>query len=159
MLEVLSKDCPADWLWRGSSAPAAHGGPCWSKYSPTDHGGPHAGAGGFPKEVVTPCEACGGAGSWWDLLLCEERSPHWSRFAGETCDPLGDHAGAIFLTVSYGRDPCWSSSWRAAVHGMDPLCRRLCHCWDLRSEWEVRVVFISVLSEPSYRFRVAASDF
>ncbi|KAM9590862.1 uncharacterized protein ACIBXB_005912 [Morphnus guianensis] len=56
---------------------------------------PHAGAGGFPKEAVTPWEARAGAGSWQDLWTRGERSPCCSRFSGRTCDPTGD--------------PCWSS--------------------------------------------------
>ncbi|GAB0186374.1 EH domain-containing protein 4 [Grus japonensis] len=58
-------------------------------------GGPHTGAGGCPKEAVIPWEASAGAGSWQDLWPCGQRSPRWSRFAGRTCDPVGD--------------PCWSS--------------------------------------------------
>ena len=42
-----------------------------------------------PKEAVTPWEACAGASSWQDLWPCGERSPHWSRFVGRTCDPVG----------------------------------------------------------------------
>ncbi|GAB0180481.1 hypothetical protein GRJ2_000513400 [Grus japonensis] len=54
------------------------------------HGGPHAGAGGCPKEAVTLWEARAGAGSWQDLWPHRKRSPHWSRFGGRTCDPMGD---------------------------------------------------------------------
>ncbi|GAB0180379.1 zinc finger and BTB domain-containing protein 5 [Grus japonensis] len=54
------------------------------------HGGPHAGASGCLKEAVTPWEAQAGASSWQDLWSRGERSPHWSRFAGRTCDPVGD---------------------------------------------------------------------
>ncbi|GAB0175689.1 EH domain-containing protein 4 [Grus japonensis] len=57
---------------------------------PAAQGGPHAGAGGCPKEAVAPWEARAGAGSWQDLWPHEERSPCWSRFAGRTCDPMGD---------------------------------------------------------------------
>jgi len=46
---------------------AAHGGPRWSRYPPAAHKGPHARAGGCPKEAVTPCRACAGAGSWQGL--------------------------------------------------------------------------------------------
>jgi len=52
--------------------------------------GPHAGAGGCLKEAVTPWGARAGAGSWLDLWTHGERSPHWSRFAGRACDPVGD---------------------------------------------------------------------
>ncbi|GAB0185960.1 zinc finger and BTB domain-containing protein 5 [Grus japonensis] len=47
------------------------------------------------KEAVTLWEAHAGAGSWQDLWTRGERSPRQSRFAGRTCDPVGD--------------PCWSS--------------------------------------------------
>ncbi|GAB0178150.1 hypothetical protein GRJ2_000280300 [Grus japonensis] len=43
-----------------------------------------------PKEAVTPWEAHAGGGSWQDLWARGERSPHWSRFAGRTYDPVGD---------------------------------------------------------------------
>ena len=39
---------------------------------------------------MTPWEARAGAGSWQDLWPHGERSPRWSRFAGRTCDPMGD---------------------------------------------------------------------
>ena len=39
---------------------------------------------------MTPWEAHTGAGSWQDLWTRGERSPGWSRFAGRTCDPVGD---------------------------------------------------------------------
>ncbi|GAB0188058.1 EH domain-containing protein 4 [Grus japonensis] len=42
------------------------------------------------KEVVTLWEAHAGAGSWQDLWPHGERSPRQSRFAGRTCDPMGD---------------------------------------------------------------------
>lgn len=53
MLEALSRDPPVPLQHMEVHAEA-----------PVDHGGLHAGAGGFPKEAVTPCEAWGGAGSW-----------------------------------------------------------------------------------------------
>ncbi|XP_052638482.1 uncharacterized protein LOC128139721 isoform X2 [Harpia harpyja] len=59
------------------------------RYPPAAHGGPHAGAGGCPKEAVTPWEACTGAGSWQDLRTRGERSPR-SKFSGRSCDPVGD---------------------------------------------------------------------
>jgi len=46
--------------------------------------------GGCPKGAVTLQRACAGAGSWQDLWIHGERSPHWSRFAGRTCDPMED---------------------------------------------------------------------
>ena len=39
---------------------------------------------------MTLWETCTGAGSWQDLWICGERSPHWSRFSGRTCDLVGD---------------------------------------------------------------------
>ncbi|KAK4809986.1 hypothetical protein QYF61_004438 [Mycteria americana] len=53
-------------------------------------GGPHTRAGGYLEEAVTLWEACAGAGSWQDLWTHGERSLHWRRFAGRTCDPAGD---------------------------------------------------------------------
>ena len=47
------------------------------------------------KEAVAPWEAHAGASSWQDLWTRGEGSPRQSRFAGRTCDPMGD--------------PCWSS--------------------------------------------------
>ncbi|GAB0179828.1 zinc finger and BTB domain-containing protein 5 [Grus japonensis] len=43
-----------------------------------------------PKGGCGPWEAHAGAGSWQDLWTHGERSPHQSRFAGRTCDPMGD---------------------------------------------------------------------
>ncbi|GAB0182703.1 hypothetical protein GRJ2_000735600 [Grus japonensis] len=37
-----------------------------------------------------PWEAHAGASSWQDLWIRGERSPCQSRFAGRTCDPVGD---------------------------------------------------------------------
>ena len=42
------------------------------------------------REAVTPWEAHTAAGSWQDLWTRGETSPRWSRFAGRTCDPVGD---------------------------------------------------------------------
>ena len=57
----------------------------WSRYPPAACGGPHAGAGGCPKEAVTLWKAHAGAGSWQDLWTHGKRSPRWSRFAGRIC--------------------------------------------------------------------------
>jgi len=62
---------------------AAHGGPQWSRCPPAACGGPPQ-----PKEVVTLWKAHAGAGSWKDLW--RQRSSCWSRFAGRTCEPVGD---------------------------------------------------------------------
>ena len=49
-----------------------------------------------PEQVEAPEGGCGlweahaGAGSWQDLGPHGERSPCQSRFAGRTCDPVGD---------------------------------------------------------------------
>ena len=42
------------------------------------------------KEAVTLWEAHAGASSWQDLWTLGERSPRQGRFAGRTCDPVGD---------------------------------------------------------------------
>ncbi|GAB0208729.1 zinc finger and BTB domain-containing protein 5 [Grus japonensis] len=45
-------------------------------------------------------KAHAGAGSWQDLWTCGERSPHWSRFGGRTCDLVGDPRwSSLFLKV------------------------------------------------------------
>jgi len=60
--------------------------------------GPHTGAGGGAKEPVTPWGARAGEGSCQDLWTSGERSPCRSRFAGRTCDPMGDpHWSSLFL--------------------------------------------------------------
>jgi len=77
---------------------AAHGGPQRSRYPLADCGGPHVGAGGCPKQAVTLWRTHSGAGSWQDLWACEGRTPHRSRFAGRTCDPVGDpYWSSLFL--------------------------------------------------------------
>ncbi|GAB0185424.1 AN1-type zinc finger protein 5-like [Grus japonensis] len=50
----------------------------------------------MPEQVDAPkggsdfMEAHAGASSWQDLWPCGERSPRQGRFAGRTCDPVGD---------------------------------------------------------------------
>ena len=51
--------------------------PCWSRWR-------------HLKEAVTPWEAHTEANSWQDLWTRGKGSPHQSRFAGRTCDPVGD---------------------------------------------------------------------
>ena len=51
---------------------------------------PHQSRGRHLKEAVAPWEAHTGASSWQDLWTRGERSPRQSRFAGRTCDPVGD---------------------------------------------------------------------
>ncbi|GAB0176158.1 EH domain-containing protein 4 [Grus japonensis] len=49
-----------------------------------------------PEQVEAPEGGCGlweahaGASSWPDRWTHGERSPHQGRFAGRTCDPVGD---------------------------------------------------------------------
>ncbi|GAB0185827.1 hypothetical protein GRJ2_001048000 [Grus japonensis] len=51
-----------------------------------------------PKGDCDPVEVHTGAGSWQDLWTCGERSPCQNRFAGRTCDPVGDpHWSSLFL--------------------------------------------------------------
>jgi len=52
--------------------------------------GPHARAAGCLKEVVNTWGARAGASFCQDLWTHEDRSPHWSRFTGRACDPVGD---------------------------------------------------------------------
>jgi len=47
-------------------------------------------SGWMPKGGCELWEAHTGAGSCQDLWTHEERSTHWSRFAGRACDPVGD---------------------------------------------------------------------
>lgn len=57
--------------------------------------GPHVEAGGCPKEAV---EAHTGGGSWQDLWTHGQKSLGWSKFAGRTCDPVGNpHCSSLFL--------------------------------------------------------------
>ncbi|RMC16118.1 hypothetical protein DUI87_08327 [Hirundo rustica rustica] len=50
------------------------------------------------KGNCDPMGAHAAEGSWQDLRPCGERSPPWSRFAGRTCDPVGDpHWSRLFL--------------------------------------------------------------
>ncbi|GAB0209805.1 hypothetical protein GRJ2_003446200 [Grus japonensis] len=52
------------------------------------------------KEAVTPWEAHAGVSSWQDLWTHGESIPRRSRFAGRTCDPVGDpHWSSLFLKV------------------------------------------------------------
>ncbi|GAB0205320.1 hypothetical protein GRJ2_002997600 [Grus japonensis] len=50
----------------------------------------------MPEQVEAPKGGCGlweahvGASSWQDRRTCGERSPRQSRFAGRTCDLVGD---------------------------------------------------------------------
>ncbi|GAB0179192.1 hypothetical protein GRJ2_000384500 [Grus japonensis] len=43
-----------------------------------------------PEGGCGPWEAHAGASSWQGLWTCGERSPRQGRFAGRTCDPVGD---------------------------------------------------------------------
>ncbi|GAB0181320.1 hypothetical protein GRJ2_000597300 [Grus japonensis] len=53
-----------------------------------------------PEGAVTPWEAHAGASFWQDLWSREEGSPRRSRFAGRTCDPVGDPRwSSLFLKV------------------------------------------------------------
>ncbi|GAB0186582.1 zinc finger and BTB domain-containing protein 5 [Grus japonensis] len=95
-----------------------------------------------PEQVEAPEGGCGpweahaGASSWLDLWPRGERSPRQGRFAGRTCDPMGDpmleqfapeglhpmgetHAGAVYEGLSpVRRTPCWS---RGTMRGVLPL--------------------------------------
>ncbi|GAB0186393.1 EH domain-containing protein 4 [Grus japonensis] len=99
-------------------------------------GGPHAGAGGCPKEAVTLWEAHTGAGSWQDLWTHGEKSPCWSRFAGRTCDPMGDRSWRNLVlkdctpwkgpmleqfAKNCGKDSGWRSLWRTVSCERDPM--------------------------------------
>jgi len=50
------------------------------------------------KEAVILWRSHAGTGSWKDLLIHGEKSPCWSKFAGRTCDPVGDALwSSVFL--------------------------------------------------------------
>ncbi|GAB0179376.1 zinc finger and BTB domain-containing protein 5 [Grus japonensis] len=76
-----------------------------------------------PEQVEAPEGGCGpweahaGASSWPDLWTRGERSPRQSRFAGRTCDPVGDPMLEQFVPeVNKGSD-------RAAPVGTWPPAR------------------------------------
>ncbi|XP_027506852.1 suppression of tumorigenicity 5 protein isoform X5 [Corapipo altera] len=133
-----SRDSPAACGEAGSVLAGGHGGPWGCRHPPAAHGGPHARAGGCPKEAVTPWEAHAGAGSWKDLWTRGERNPLWSRFAVGTWD-LGGNArwSRLFLknctlwkgptleqlmkNCSLGKEPPWRSLWRVVSRGRDPM--------------------------------------
>ncbi|GAB0188393.1 hypothetical protein GRJ2_001304600 [Grus japonensis] len=95
-----------------------------------------------PEQVEAPEGGCGpweahvGASSWQDLWTRGEGSPRQSRFAGRTCDPVGDptleqfapeglhpvgetHVGEVREGLSPVRGtPCWS---RGTMRGVLPL--------------------------------------
>jgi len=58
---------------------------------------------------------------WQDLWTHAERSPRWSRFAGRTCDPMGDlRWSSLFLRdCILWKGPRWSSSWRTVSNRRD----------------------------------------
>ncbi|XP_027556456.1 suppression of tumorigenicity 5 protein isoform X3 [Neopelma chrysocephalum] len=133
-----SRDSPAACGEASSVLAGGHGGPWGCRHPPAAHGGPHARAGGCPKEAVTLWEAHAGAGSWKDLWTRGERSPLWSRFAVRTWD-LGGNArwSRLFLknctlwkgptleqlmkNCSLGKEPPWRSLWRVVSRGRDPM--------------------------------------
>ena len=51
------------------AVPSAHGGSQWSRSPPAARGGPHAGAGGYPKEAVTHGQPTLEQICWSSLLL------------------------------------------------------------------------------------------
>ncbi|GAB0178081.1 hypothetical protein GRJ2_000273400 [Grus japonensis] len=70
-----------------------------------------------PEQVETPEGGCGpweahvGASSWPDRWTREEGSPRQGRFAGRTCDPVGD--SMLEQSAPEGLHPvrgtpCWS---------------------------------------------------
>ncbi|GAB0175896.1 zinc finger and BTB domain-containing protein 5 [Grus japonensis] len=89
-----------------------------------------------PEGVCGPWEAHTGASSWQDLWTREEGSPRQGRFAGRTCDPVGDptleqsgpeglhpvgetHIGEVREGLSpVTETPCWS---RGMMRGVLPL--------------------------------------
>ncbi|GAB0208343.1 zinc finger and BTB domain-containing protein 5 [Grus japonensis] len=90
-------------------------------------------------EAVTLWEANTGASSWQDRWTRGERTPRQSRFAGRTCDPVGDptleqfapeglhpvgetHIGAVREELSPVRGtPCWN---KGTMSGVLPLRRK-----------------------------------
>ncbi|GAB0185918.1 zinc finger and BTB domain-containing protein 5 [Grus japonensis] len=94
----------------------------WEQISTCTHAGPHARADGCPKESVILSEAWGaGTGSWQDLWPHGERSPHWSRFAGRTCDPVGDPT--LEQSAPEGLHPVEGTHAGAAHEELQPMGR------------------------------------
>ncbi|KAJ7407244.1 hypothetical protein BTVI_63819 [Pitangus sulphuratus] len=68
--------------------PAAYGGPWWEQISTCN---PRRTPGQSNlKKALTLWEDHVGTGFWQKLGTHEETSPHWRRFAGRTCDHVGD---------------------------------------------------------------------
>ena len=108
-------------LCRRPCPPTACGGPRWSRHPPAAHGGPYTGASGC---------------AWRRLWACGK--PALEQVPGRICGPMEKrtHAGTGFLAglvmlwwtnvgaagswrnAPRGKDPCWSSLWRSAVHGL-----------------------------------------
>ncbi|GAB0204664.1 zinc finger and BTB domain-containing protein 5 [Grus japonensis] len=74
-----------------------------------------------PNEAVTPWEAHAGAGSWQNLWPRGERSPHQSRFAGRTRDPMGDSCwSSLFLKdCTPWKGPTLEQSGPEGLHSME----------------------------------------
>ncbi|GAB0209244.1 hypothetical protein GRJ2_003390100 [Grus japonensis] len=80
-----------------------------------------------PEQVEAPEGGCGpweahaGASSRPDRWTREEGSPRQGRFAGRTCDPVGDPTLEQFAPEGLhpvGETPCWS---RGTMRGVLPL--------------------------------------
>ncbi|GAB0182207.1 zinc finger and BTB domain-containing protein 5 [Grus japonensis] len=78
-----------------------------------------------PEQVEAPEGGCGpweahaGAGSWQDLWPRGERSPRRSRFAGRTCDPVGDPMLEQFAPE--GLQPVGETHTGAVREGLQPV--------------------------------------
>ncbi|GAB0182698.1 hypothetical protein GRJ2_000735100 [Grus japonensis] len=74
-----------------------------------------------PEGGCGPWEAHAGASSWPDLWTREEGSPRQGRFAGRTCDPVGDPTLEQFAPEGLHPvrgTPCWS---RGTMRGVLPM--------------------------------------
>ncbi|GAB0182203.1 zinc finger and BTB domain-containing protein 5 [Grus japonensis] len=77
-----------------------------------------------PEQVEAPEGGCGlweahaGASSWQDLWTHGERSPRQGRFAGRTCDPVGDPTLEQFAPE--GLHPVGETHIGAVCEGLSP---------------------------------------
>ncbi|GAB0194014.1 carbonic anhydrase 12 [Grus japonensis] len=91
----------------------------------------------MPEQVEAPEGGCGpweahaGASSWPDRWTHGERSPRQGRFAGRTCDPVGDPMLEQFAPE--GLHPMGETHVGEVREGLSPM--RGTPCWSRGSKW------------------------
>lgn len=92
--------------WDSTAAPDKdHGDPQWGRCQPDWEF--HIEIDAWPTEAVMLWETF--LGFWQNLWPTGKRSPHWSKFAGRTCDLIGNLWSSVFLKdCTPWRVPCWS---------------------------------------------------